>query len=289
MKKRTANLIVICILIVASANAQITTPRPSPAGSVSSTVGLTDISIDYFRPKKKGRMIFGSGDDYLVKYGEMWRTGANSGSKITLSTDAKIGGENVEAGAYLILSIPGKDEWRFILYSDLSMGGNVSAFKKENEVINVSAKPMTVANSVEVLTFQISDISADNTSANIELTWDNVSVKVPVEVAFDEIVMESIAKNTVVNPSNYTAAANYYLETGKDLEQALKWMDMYLETGKNSAQFWHVHTKARILAAMGKKKEAIATAEDSMAKAKAREGGDFGYIKRNMDLISSLK
>ena len=101
--------------------------------------------------------------------------------------------------------------------------------------------------------------------------------------------MKDIAAKTQVRPGNYVAAANYYLASGKDLEQALEWMNLYLAMGENSNQFWNVHTKAQILAKMGNKKEAIATAEESMEKAKNNENGDFGYIKRNEDLIAEVK
>ena len=286
--KRITNLIALCVLITFSAQAQIATPQPSPAGSVSSTVGLTDISIEYFRPGVKGRKLFGTGDGYLEKYGKVWRTGANGGTIISFSTDVKFAGQDVKAGEYQIVSIPGADEWQVMLHTEM-IGGNMSNYKEENVAAKATVKAMSLDNSVERMTFQISDISADNTSANIHFAWGNASFKVPVTVDFHEAVMADIAAKTQVNPSNYTAAAVYYLESGQDLEQALKWMDMYLAVGQNSGQFWHVHTKARILAKMGKKKEAIATAEDSMEKAKNWANGDFGYIKRNEDLISSLK
>ncbi|NQZ76179.1 MAG: DUF2911 domain-containing protein [Ekhidna sp.] len=286
--KRITNLIALCVLITFSAQAQIATPQPSPAGSVSSTVGLTDISIEYFRPGVKGRKLFGTGDGYLEQYGKVWRTGANGGTIISFSTDVKFAGQDVKAGEYQIVSIPGADEWQVMLHTEM-IGGNMSNYKEENVAAKATVKAMSLDNSVERMTFQISDISADNTSANIHFAWGNASFKVPVTVDFHEAVMADIAAKTQVNPSNYTAAAVYYLESGQDLEQALKWMDMYLAVGQNSGQFWHVHTKARILAKMGKKKEAIATAEDSMEKAKNWANGDFGYIKRNEDLISSLK
>ena len=56
----------------------------------------------------------------------------------------------------------------------------------------------------------------------------------------------------------------------------------------NSQQFWNVHTKAQILAKMGKTKEAKEVAKKSMELAKASPNGDFGYVKRNEDLIKSL-
>ncbi|MEP1094711.1 MAG: DUF2911 domain-containing protein [Cyclobacteriaceae bacterium] len=289
MKKRITNLMALCALISFSATAQIQTPAPSPAGSVYSKVGLTDVTIEYSRPKVKGRKIFGEGSDFLQPYGQLWRAGANRGSKLILSTDANIGGTDVKAGEYLIFATPGANSFSVSLYSDISLGGNVGGYDKANEVMITNAPVTKLSNSVEALTFNISDISEDNTSANIELTWADVSVKVPIKVNFDETVMADIAAKTQVAPGNYVTAANYYLASGKDLEQALKWMDTYLAVGENSNQFWNVHTKAQILAKMGRKKEALATAEESLMKAKNNEQGDFGYIKRNEDLIAEVK
>ncbi len=270
-------------------NAQIATPQPSAKAKTETTVGLTDITISYFRPSVKGRAIFGEGDDFLQPFGTMWRAGANSGTVLKLNTDAKIAGKDVKAGEYLILMTPGKDTWEFKLYSDLKMGGNLGSFKQENEVLSASVEPEMLSKPVETLTFQISDINEDNTQANIHFEWENYSLKVPVEVSYDEIVMAEIEKNTKVNPANYISAANYYYNTGKDLNQALTWVNSYLAEGKNSQQFWNVHLKAKILAKLGNNKEAIETAQKSIELAKANEGGDFGYIKRNEELIESLK
>ncbi|WP_420575869.1 DUF2911 domain-containing protein [Ekhidna sp.] len=286
--KRITNLIALSLLVAFGATAQIATPQPSPAGSVSSTVGLTEVSIDYFRPGVKGRKIFGSGDQYLEQYGEVWRTGANAGTMVSFSTDVKVAGQDVKAGEYQMVSIPGESEWQVMLISE-PIGGNEGAYDESKAVVKTTVKPSAPKNTVERMTFQIADISEDNTSANIQFAWENVMWNLPIEVNFHEAVMKDISAKTQVNPQNYVAAANYYFSSGENLEQALKWMNMYLSIGENANQFWHVHTKAQILAKMGKKKEAIAAAQDSMAKAKAFEQGDFGYIKRNEDLIASLK
>lgn len=290
MMSKITKLTLICVLFIYGASfAQISTPQPSPAGSVSSTVGLTDVSIDYFRPGVKGRKIFGEGSDFLQPYGELWRTGANTGSKITFSTEVTIGGTKVPAGEYLIFTTPGKDSWSFMLYNDVSLGGNVNGYKAENEVVKTSVKPTSLSNPVERLTFNIADISEDNTTAAIQLAWSNVSIKVPFEVSFVDQVMADIEAKTQVNPTNYVQAANFYLAQKTNLDQALEWMNMYLAMGENNKQFWHVHTKAKILAAMGNKKEAVATATQSLETAKANPNGDFGYVKRNEELIKSLK
>jgi tetratricopeptide (TPR) repeat protein len=268
--------------------AQIIIPQPSPKANVETTVGLTDVSISYFRPSLKGRQIFGDGEDYLQPYGVLWRAGANSGSVLNLSTEAVIAGKKVDAGKYLIFMIPGEKEWEFKLYSDLSIGGNVGNYDESKEVISVIQEAKELDEAVETLTYQISDISADNKSANLHFEWENVSLKIPFEVTYDDLVMTQIEQNTKVDPRNLIAAANYYYTTDKDLKQALKWIDTYLAEGNNSAQFWNLHLKAQILAKMGDKKEAKKVAEKSIELAKKNSSGDFGYVKRNQDLINSL-
>ena len=285
------NKFILFILLFAAtqmATAQISTPAPSPAGKVSSKVGLTDVSISYSRPKMKGRKIFGAGDDFLVPFGKIWRTGANQGTIITIDKDLMVEGQNLPAGEYMIITIPAKDAWEVIFYNDKSIGGNMTNHKKEDEQIRVSAKSSMLTEAVEALTFNISDLSADNKTANIELAWENTAVKVGVSTDFDKEVMADIAKKTKVNPNNYAAAANYYFNNGKDLDQAIEWMGKAIEANPNA--FWNIHTKAQMQAKKGDKKsikEAIATAEDSLAKAKAADS-DFGYVKRNEDLIAEL-
>ena len=86
---------------------------------------------------------------------------------------------------------------------------------------------------------------------------------------------------------SYASAAEFYLENDKDLTQALKWMDIAIE--KRPEAFWYVHKKAKVLAKMGKKKEAIEAANKSIEMAKANEGGDYGYVATNEKLIKELE
>jgi hypothetical protein len=288
--KKSILLFALSILILGSLElqAQINIPQPSPKAKVETTVGLTDVSINYFRPSLKGREIFGEGDDFLQPYGQLWRAGANSGSVLSLNTAAVIAGNKIEAGEYLIFMTPGEGEWEFKLYSDLSLGGNVGNYDESKEVMSVIQEIEELEASVETLTYQISDIAADNKSANIHFRWENVSLKIPFEVSYDDVVMAQIEQYTKVNPGNLITAANYYYTNDRDLKQALAWINSYLADGNNSAQFWNLHLKAKILAKMGDKKEAKKVAEKSIELAKQNSAGDFGYVKRNQDLIDSL-
>ncbi|MFY0652076.1 MAG: DUF2911 domain-containing protein [Cyclobacteriaceae bacterium] len=157
-------------------------PRPSPEGSASTKVGFTDIEINYFRPQMKGRKIFGDGDGFLTPYGKLWRAGANGGTKIKFSTAVKVGGKDLAAGEYLLLATPGKSSWTVLFYKDTSIGGNMSKVVDSNIAAKVTVNSEKLGNTVETLTYNITDISKDSTGANIQLAWENTSVKIPVKV-----------------------------------------------------------------------------------------------------------
>lgn len=269
------------------AQAQIQTPQPSPAGSVSTTVGLTDIKINYSRPQMKGRKIFGEGDAFLQPYGQIWRTGANNGTIISFSDDVTVEGTKVPKGDYLIFTWPAASEWTVSLYSDLSLGGNTADYDKSKEVANFKVKAGKLTETVETLTMNITDIAADSKSANIQMAWENTSVKFKVVVDFDSKVMAAIEANTKVNPGNLIAAANYYYNTKKDLKQAIAWMEKGIAEG-NPKAFWNIHTLAKMKMEAGDKAGAKAAAQKSLELAKSA-ASDFGYIKQNEDLLKSLK
>lgn len=281
-------IIILLTALALPVMAQIQTPQPSSAASVSSVVGLTDIKIDYSRPKAKGRKIFGAGTDFLVPYGQIWRTGANSGTKITFSDDVKVEGKDVPKGEYLLFTWPGASEWTVALYKDISIGGNAAAYDQAKEQVRFTVKPEKITEKVETFTMGISDIADNSSSAKIQMTWENTSVKFGVTVDYDARVMKDIEAKTKVSPGNYIAAANYYFENGKDLKKALEWIDLGISTGNQNA-FWNIHTKAKIQKALGDKAGALATAQKSLELAKNNKDGDFGYIKLNEDFIKSLK
>src|SRR5688572_21988570 len=109
---RSLGFLILFVMLAAVAQAQIQTPAASPLSKVEQKIGLTDVTLEYSRPSKKGRTIYGD----LVPYDAVWRTGANSATKITSSEDVVFGGANVTKGSYALLSKPGKKTWSFMLY-----------------------------------------------------------------------------------------------------------------------------------------------------------------------------
>ena len=278
-------LIVTLAILTLVAEAQVLAPQPSPPGSVSTTVGLTDVKIDYFKPRVKGRKIFTTDASALVPYGKIWRTGANNGTKISFSDDVKVEGIAVPKGEYLILSWPGATEWTISLYKDVDLGGGVNNYDASKDAAKFKVKPEKLTEKVETLTFNIGDISDDSKTAKVQLAWENTSVKFTVAVDYDEKVMKSIEASTKVNPNNYFQAAVYYLENGKDLKQAHTWIT---EAAKaNPKAFWVLHQKAKIEKALGDKTAATASANASLKAAQAADNRDYQVM--NEELLKSLK
>ena len=92
-------------------------PDSSQRANIKQRVGLTDIEIDYSRPNKNNREIFGG----LVPHGKVWRTGANATTKIKFSDAVKLGDKEIPAGEYALFTIPTANEWTVILSKDAKM------------------------------------------------------------------------------------------------------------------------------------------------------------------------
>ncbi len=277
MKNLFATLFMISVLAL-SVNAQIRTPAASPFCKMTQTVGLTDITVEYSRPSMKDRTIFASNG--LVPYGKVWRTGANSVTKITFSDDVKVGGKELEKGSYALLTVPGSSQWTIQLYKHESTNWGSYVEKDPDAKVTVEALNM---GDIKVETFMIDINNIRNNSASLNFIWESTFVAVPVEVEVDSKVTADI-KRVMAGPSgnDYFAAATYYHEAGKDLKQALAWIQK--ATSVENPRFWQVRREALILADLGKHKEAIAVAKKSMVLAK--EAGNDDYVKMNEKSIA---
>jgi len=264
------------------AEAQINTPRPSPFAKVTQTVGLTDVTIEYYRPSLKGRKAFGD----VVTYGSIWRTGANAGTLVTFSDEVTINNSKVAKGTYMLLTIPGEKEWTVILNKNTKLNGNdPEGYKQEEDVARMTVKPIATMPTVESFTIQVANVKAS--SASIDLIWENTIVSFPFSVETDSKVMADIKKK-MDGPSggDYYQAASYYLENKKDIQQAKKWIDMACEKGSCS-RYWQLRTKALIYAEAGLKNEAKNFIMESIKGAK--EDNNLEYIKMNEKSLSDWK
>jgi len=276
MKKLITFLMVFTAIF--TVNAQIETPQPSPLQKMEQKVGLTDVTVAYSRPSMKGRTVFGD----LVPYGVLWRTGANQNTMITFSTDVLIGGKTVKAGSYAIFTTPNKDNWEVIFYSDTNNWGTPQNWDESKVAAKVPAKVYDIPMNIETFTISFDDLTND--SAVLGIIWEKVYVGVKIEVPTDKKVSAAIEK--VMNgPSadDYYAAARYYLESGKDINQAVVWMDKAIEMTKDNPRFWWLRQQSLIKAKAGDKKGAIKAAKASLEG--AEKAGNADYIKMNKDSL----
>ena len=192
-------------------------PAPSPLQTIKQAFALSDITIEYSRPGAKGRVVYGD----VVPFGKVWRTGANATTKITFGEDVKVEGNAVAAGTYGIYTVPNKETWEIMLYKDVTLGGNVADYKKENELLRFTVKPTSIANKVETFTMNFTDVTPTNT--NIELVWENTRVAFSVTADIDSKIMKNIETALAKDSRPYFQAAGYYYDNNKDLKTALEW------------------------------------------------------------------
>jgi hypothetical protein len=281
MKKLFFLTALLALFASATAFAQIKTPAPSPTCKITQDVGLIKVDVDYSRPSAKGRKIFGK----LVPFGELWRTGANATTKITFSDEASVGGTKLPKGTYVIFTTPGEKEWSVIFYKNTSIGASPGKdFKEEDVAARVAVPSQTLRDMVETFTIGFNNLR--NNGADLEISWENTKVVVPITVDSDTKVMADI-KSTLDGPSAnaYYAAGSYYFTEKKDINQALAWVDKALEKG--GEKFWILRQKALILAELGRHKDAIAAAERSTELAKA--DGNADYPRMNDESIAEWK
>lgn len=256
MKKNFLLLLATSVMFASSVKAQLQLPQPSPTASVSQTVGLTTITIDYSSPGVKERKVFGG----LVPYDEVWRTGANSATTINFSNDVTIGGTKVPKGKYSILSIPGATEFTLIINKDASV--SVGSYKKEDDVVRVTTKPVS-CEFRERMTFMFSNFSDQKTS--IDLEWERTRVSFEVNVDTDIQAMSNIDRELGRAWRTYNSAARYLLDNKRELETALRYAEQSISLKEEWFNTW---TKAQIMNAMNRQADAYRFA------LKAKEIGD---------------
>lgn len=283
MRKQLLSLAVaaMALLFTTGLTAQISTPSASPGAKIETTVGLTDVMVEYSRPGVKGRTIFA--DNGLVPFGEIWRTGANQATKITFSDDVMVAGAEVPAGSYAILSKPMADKWEVMFFTYES--GSWNSYVEKTPAATVSAKSASFPGKVENFTIMFDEYTMDG--ANLYMMWDKTMVALPIKTKVKEAVMAEIDR-VMAGPSmnDYYNAASFVSDNG-DKKVALEYINKAVEMGGDSPRFWMVRRQGLILADLGMKKEAMAAFTKSMELAKA--AGNMDYVRMNEKSLKEMK
>ncbi|MFT3933440.1 MAG: DUF2911 domain-containing protein [Chitinophagaceae bacterium] len=261
-----------------SLSAQLRTPAPSSTQTIKQDFGLGSIELSYSRPNVKGRKIFGD----LVPYGKVWRTGANGATTLTFSDEVIIGGTKIPAGKYGLLSIPDASSWTLIITKQTDVT-SPAAYKESEDVVRVKATPIHMNEIIESFMMQFDEVKAS--TANLYLLWDKTMVVLPIKTEIDGKIMAQIKELPQDDKFPYFSAAAYYMDNGKDLNQALAWYNKAAE--QDPKAYWVLYQKANCLAKLGKTKEARETAMKS--KEAAQEGKNSDYVTLNEKLLAKLK
>jgi hypothetical protein len=270
------------LLLAATARAQtkLMVPPLSPSTHIRQSFSTSYIDLTYSRPSLRGRVAFGN----LVPNGTVWRTGANTVTKVRFGEEVKISGQTVPAGAYALLTIPDAKEWTFILNRDTAQWGAYE-YKPALDVLRVKAKPTKLVAPVETMGLTVENLRP--ASADLVLSWDRTQVALPITADPDRIVMGQIQEAMKGEKKPYITAAQYYYNTGKDLTPALGWVDEFIKA--NPTGYYGYYWKAKLLQKQGKNKEAVEAANKSLelVKTDKNEVSKAEYTRLNQEVLAA--
>ena len=261
--------------------AQIKTPQPSPTTTIVQKIGISNVIIDYSRPGVKKREIFGG----LVPFNKIWRTGANKATKITFEENCIFGGAKVKKGSYSLFTIPGEEEWTVLLNRETELWG-AGDYNEENEVLRIAVEPEETKDFTESFTIDFGNFKSF--SAILSIKWANTLINVEIESMSAKKVQNEFLELLTKGPSanDYYNGAKFFADNTSEYEMALEWIDVAIK--KRPEAFWMMYHKARILNKLGKNKEAVLTAEETISIASEAKD-DYGYKLRCKTLINDIK
>ena len=153
----------------------------SPESDVNFEAGTLKIHINYNRPYKKGRLIFGEQKDgALVPFGKIWRTGANEATVFETNQDLKIKGQTLKAGKYSFWTIPGDQTWTIMLNTEYGQWGidynGLANRDPKNDVLTVTVPAVLQDKEFEQFTISVERMGEE---MEIILLWDKTLVAIP--------------------------------------------------------------------------------------------------------------
>ena len=163
-------VLVVAVLVVRAQ--QDKSKRPSPPATAKCELAAgKSVTIDYSSPRKKGRAIFTD----VVKYGEIWRTGANEATTFVTNTDLMVGGTHVPAGSYTLFTVPNKDKWSLVISKKNGEWGTDYPGEKED----LARIDMKAATGPATENFTIS-FDKGAKGCTLKLAWDTTTASVEI-------------------------------------------------------------------------------------------------------------
>lgn len=127
--------------------------------------------VIYSRPQKNNRIIFGD----LVKYGSIWRLGANEATEIEFFRDVNITNKKVAKGRYVIYCIPQENNWTLVLNSDLFTWGLKIDSTKDEYKFNIPIAKTRFPYELFTMEFEKA-----GKGMQLNMEWDSVKASLPI-------------------------------------------------------------------------------------------------------------
>lgn len=147
--------------------------RKSPIAIASVKDDGTYIKVVYGQPYRRDRTIFGD----LEPWGEVWRTGANEATEITLTKAVLMGDQAIRAGTYALFTIPEPDSFTVILNHELGQWGAFN-YNPDRDYKRMKFPTNRLPIPVEAFTIDFTDPQESMTT--MSLRWDFVQVDIPI-------------------------------------------------------------------------------------------------------------
>lgn len=137
------------------------------------SIGTTGITVNYYSPSVRGRVIWGG----LVPFDNVWVTGAHRATTVEFDQEVEIGGTVVAPDKYALFTIPGKNEWTFIINKNWDQH-LADDYNQKDDIIRVTVKPETNESSQERLRYVVQ--SESDSASEIVVYWEKLKVSLPV-------------------------------------------------------------------------------------------------------------
>ncbi|RNC86852.1 MAG: DUF2911 domain-containing protein [Winogradskyella sp.] len=177
------SVVALALLLYSVFVENIFSPRLSPKDSAAITLNDLKLKVEYNRPSKRERDIFGA----LVPYNKVWRTGANEATTFSTNKNLVIQGMLLPEGNYTLWTVPMEASWKVMFNSKQYQWGVNEKMEPmwdpNYDVMELEVPSDSLDSTVEKFT-----IAFDNTTGELKLTlaWDTTKIEVPISRAISE-------------------------------------------------------------------------------------------------------
>jgi hypothetical protein len=143
----------------------------SARDTVRARVGAAEVWLDYGRPLRRGRTIFGN----VVPWDTIWRTGANAATQFRTSADLKIGDATIPAGTYTLWTIPAPAGATLVVNKQTGQWG--TQYDAKQDLVRIPMRSTAASTPVERLTI---DFPVAGSGSALRIAWDTREMSVPI-------------------------------------------------------------------------------------------------------------